>query len=375
MRDYMHWHRLTVIVLCGLAAIGVIAACKDSEPAPASMKQQPSVPAGYTLTPAGVSALHAIADSARNPYMRWPDFTPYKSEFAKFYDSNGYTLAWVQNGHISPQGFVVIGLLENANSRGLEPEDYDGPRWPDRVSKLSQNPSEQDLDIFDTALTVSTMRYVRAVHVGRVNPKEFKFQLDVDAQQINLGEFLQTRVVNASDPAAEIQKTEPPFLGYRKLLALLPVYEEMAKKDDGGTLQTVTKTVRPGQPYPDLPRLGRLLQIIGDIPSGVQLDPNATIYAGAFVDGVKHYQDRHGENPTGNLDARTVNELNTPGPARIRDQADVRTVALASALLLAAAGGREPARVSVASHESGWHGRVLQERHYWQSLRPQIAYF
>ncbi|MGB7732045.1 MAG: hypothetical protein WBL50_28785 [Candidatus Acidiferrum sp.] len=59
------------------------------------MKQQPTVPAGYTLSPAGVSALHAIADSARNPDLRWPDFTPYKSEFAKFYDSNGYTLAWV----------------------------------------------------------------------------------------------------------------------------------------------------------------------------------------------------------------------------------------------------------------------------------------
>lgn len=234
MRGYIHWHRLTVIVLCGLAAIGIIAACKDSKPASASVRQQPNVPAGYMLTAAGISALHAIADSARNPVLRWPDFTPYKSEFAKFYDSNGYTLAWVQNGHISPQGIAVIGLLENANSKGLEPEDYDGPKWPDRVSKLSQNPSEQDLVSFDTALTICAMRYVRAVHVGRVNPKEFKFQLDVDAQQINLGDFLQTKVVNASDPAKEIQNTEPPFLGYRKLLALLPVYEEMAKKDDGG---------------------------------------------------------------------------------------------------------------------------------------------
>jgi L,D-transpeptidase YcbB len=318
MRGYIHWHRFTVIVLCGLAAVGIIAACKDSSSASTFTKQQATVPAGYTLSPAGVSALHAIGDSARNPDLRWPDFTPYKSEFAKFYDSNGYSLAWVQNGHVSPQGLAVIGLLENANGKGLEPEDYDGPRWPDRVSKLSQNPSEQDLVTFDTALTVCAMRYVRAVHVGRVNPQEFKFQLDVDAQQINLGDFLQTKVVNASDPAAEIQKTEPPFLGYRKLLALLPVYEEMAKKDDGGKLQAVVKTVRPGQPYPDLARLGKLLQIIGDIPAGTQLDLNATIYDGAFVDGVKHYQDRHGESPTGNLDARTINELNTPGPARIR---------------------------------------------------------
>jgi murein L,D-transpeptidase YcbB/YkuD len=47
------------------------------------------------------------------------------------------------------------------------------------------------------------------------------------------------------------------------------------------------------------------------------LDPNATIYEGAFVEGVKHFQDRHGESPTGELDARTINELNTPPAARI----------------------------------------------------------
>jgi hypothetical protein len=34
------------------------------------------------------------------------------------------------------------------------------------------------------------------------------------------------QVVNTGDPAAEIQKLEPPFLGYRKLLALLPGLNE-----------------------------------------------------------------------------------------------------------------------------------------------------
>jgi murein L,D-transpeptidase YcbB/YkuD len=162
------------------------------------------------------------------------------------------------------------------------------------------------------------MRYIRAIHCGRVNPKEFKFELDMGGEQLSLAEFLQTQVVNAGDPAAEIQKMEPPFPGYRKLLALLPVYEGYANRAEGEKLPTVTKTVRPGQAYAGVVRLGSFLQIIGDILSGMQLDPNATIYQGAIVDGVKHYQDRHGETPTGNLDARTINELNTPPAARIR---------------------------------------------------------
>jgi murein L,D-transpeptidase YcbB/YkuD len=318
MRAPIRWRRHIGTLLCGLIASGIIVACKASVSSSASTKQQIAVPAGQTLTAAGVSALHAIVDSAYNSDLRWPNFTPYQAEFSKFYDSNGYSLAWVQNGHVSSQGLAVIELLKNANAKGLEPEDYDGQRWGDRVSKFAQNPSERDLVMFDSALTVSAMRYIRAVHVGRVNPKEFKFQLDVDDQRINLAEFIQSKVINADDPAAEIQKTEPPFPGYKKLLALLPVYEEMAKKDDGQKLQTMTKTVLPGHPYPSLARLGQFLQIIGDIPPGAQLDPNATVYDGALVEGVKHYQARHGESPTGNLDARTINELNTPGDARIR---------------------------------------------------------
>jgi murein L,D-transpeptidase YcbB/YkuD len=171
---------------------------------------------------------------------------------------------------------------------------------------------------FDTALTVSAMRYIRSIHCGRVNPKEFKFELDMAGEQLPLAEFVHAQVLNASDPAAEIQKLEPPFMGYRKLLELLPVYEGYAKQADEPKLPTVTKTVRPGQPYAGVVSLGRFLQTIGDIPSGVQLDPNATIYDGVLVAGVKHYQDRHGETPTGYLDPRTVNELNTPPWVRIR---------------------------------------------------------
>ncbi|MGA9355731.1 MAG: L,D-transpeptidase family protein [Terriglobales bacterium] len=279
--------------------------------------QRPAL-AGQTLSASGTPALHATVDSGRNPDLRWPDFTAYKAEVAKLYETNGYSLLWIENGRLRPQGLDVIVLLQNANAKGLDPEDYDGPRWQARLLKLAQTPSEQDLASFDSALTVSAMRYIRAIHCGRVNPKEFKFQLDMAGEQLPLAEFIQTQVVNAGDPAAEIQKLEPPFMGYRKLLALLPIYEEYAKRADEPKLPPVTKTVRPGQPYAGVARLGRFLQVIGDIPASDQLNPNDTLYDGVLVDGVKHYQDRHGESPTGNLDARTVKELNTPPEARIR---------------------------------------------------------
>lgn len=312
MKNPVHRPRC-VVVLVGIVVAATLVAGGENFPAPfrAAVRYQASAALG-------IAPIHAILDSAHNADLRWSDFSPYKTEVAKLYESNGYSLLWIQNGRVRPQGLAVIELLQTANAKGLDPEDYDGSRWQGRLLKLDQKASEQDLVSFDTALTVSTVRYIRAIHCGRVNPKEFNFQLDMEGKQLPLAEFIRTRVVNASDPAAEIRKLEPPFLGYRKLLALLPVYEGYAKQDDGQKLPTITKTVHPGQPYPGTVRLGRFLQIIGDIPAGAQLDPNATIYQGAIVDGVKHYQDRHGETPTGNLDLRTINELNTPPANRIR---------------------------------------------------------
>ena len=307
-----HWKIvLTSVVIAGMS----IASGKAF---PVFLAEPHSTVAGPTLSASGVPTLHALVESARNADLRWPDFTSYKTEVTKLYEASGYSLLWVQNGRVRLQGLAVIELLQNANAKGLDPEDYDGSRWQGRLLKLGQKPSEQDLASFDTALTISAMRYIRAIHCGRVNPKEFKFELDTEGLQLPLAEFVQTHVINATDAAAEIQKLEPSFPGYKKLLALLPVYEGYANQAAGEKLPTVTKTVHPGQSYAGLVRLGRFLQIIGDIPAGAQLNSNATIYDGALVEGVKHYQDRHGETPTGNLDARTINELNTPPAARIR---------------------------------------------------------
>ena len=147
--------------------------------------QHPAL-AGQWLSASAVPDLQAIVHSARNADLRWPDFTPYKAEVVKLYESHGYSLLWVQNGRVRPQGLAVITLLRNANAKGLDPEDYDGSRWQGRLSKLEQNPSEQDSASFDTALTVSAMRYIRAIHCGRTNPKEFKFQLDMEGKQLPL---------------------------------------------------------------------------------------------------------------------------------------------------------------------------------------------
>jgi murein L,D-transpeptidase YcbB/YkuD len=102
------------------------------------------------------------------------------------------------------------------------------------------------------------------------------------------------------------------------LLTALPVYTKFAKEDDGEKLQSTSKPVLPGQTYASLPRLTRLLKLLGDLPANAEIPNNSNVYEGALVEAVKHYQTRHGDEPSGHLDAPTINDLNVPLSSRLR---------------------------------------------------------
>ena len=52
---------------------------------------------GQKLDAQGQAALQQIADSARDPQLRFPDFHPYQAEFKEFYARTGATLGWVRS--------------------------------------------------------------------------------------------------------------------------------------------------------------------------------------------------------------------------------------------------------------------------------------
>ena len=51
----------------------------------------------------------------------------------------------------------MIQILWQADGEGLNPDDYDAPRWAGRVAHLGPNHNPQDEARFDLALTVCAM--------------------------------------------------------------------------------------------------------------------------------------------------------------------------------------------------------------------------
>ncbi len=163
------------------------------------------------------------------------------------------------------------------------------------------------------------MRYISDLHLGRVNPRLFDSELDMDHTSFDLSEFLRDRLVNASETDIEtaIEGIEPPFPTYRRTLNALRTYLELSRRDDGELLPVPRQAIRPGDAYAGLPRLARLLVLLGDLPETEKEVEPPVVYQGALVAGVKSFQQRHGLEPNGQLDAQTLKDLNTPLGRRV----------------------------------------------------------
>ena len=271
------------------------------------------------LTPIGKTQLNAIIDTADLANLRWPDFGKYQAELKKFYNAFNGSLPWTHESRPTSQAIAVIQRLENAENEGLNSEDYDGLRWRGRISALQQpDPApESELIHFDVSLTVSAMRFISDLHAGRVNPDRSHFVPDIDHANFDLSEFLQLQVVNASDPGSVIDAVEPPFPIYQRTLSALRTYVDLARRDDGELLPVPHKAIKPGEAYPGLSRLNRLLLLLGDLAEQENDISSPTLYQGSLVAAVTHFQQRHGLEENGLIDAPTVKELNTPLSQRV----------------------------------------------------------
>jgi L,D-transpeptidase YcbB len=271
------------------------------------------------LTSEGAASLQAFLEAAVLPDLRWPGFQNYQTEVKEFYGSFNDTLPWLKNAQPTPQALAIIQALQHAETKGLRPEDYDGPRWDERIENLQQaRPApETDLVRFDVALTVSTMRYVSDLHIGRVNPRLFHFGLDINRKQFDLSEFLRLDLVGAKDVSAVLKTVEPPFPAYHRTVDALNRYLALARQDEAERLPVPAKVVKPGDSYAGVAQLAKRLRLVGDLPPQDDTLSNGLIYRGSLVKAVKHFQERHGLEPSGRIDPQTFKQLNTPLSRRV----------------------------------------------------------
>ena len=260
--------------------------------------------------------IRSIVASGRLADLRWPNFSDQRVSADNFYKPS-YQAAWIRKGAPTTQALAVIDIFKHADEEGLNAEDYDGPRWPDRIETLQAEHSSGDEARFDAALTVCAMRYVSDVRVGRVNPKHVNFGFDVGPKKLNLAQFLRDKLVNGEDVKGALSSIEPPFDGYKRTRTTFLHYMDLARTDDAQPLPVPAKTVGAGDAYAGIPRLAHLLVMFGDLPASAAGAVDESVYKEPLVRALQNFQLRHGLPHDGRLNQETIDELNKPLSFRV----------------------------------------------------------
>jgi murein L,D-transpeptidase YcbB/YkuD len=256
----------------------------------------------------------AAAPSGNHP----ANFIGDQQNAQKVYEAIQYSPAWVREGQATQPAIAVISAIESSQQKGLNPEDYDASHWPERIAALKAAPGNADtVANFDFALTVSALKYLSNLRIGRVNPKPLEFGIDLDQKHYDLPQFLVQKVLAGGNLPDVLNKVEPQYLGYQRTEAALKTYLALAAQDHSPPLPDVPKTVKSGDAYSSVQQLGERLRLLGDLPQSVASDPKATTYDEPLVEAVKHFQARHGLKAEGRLDKETIGQLNMPLSTRV----------------------------------------------------------
>jgi murein L,D-transpeptidase YcbB/YkuD len=258
-------------------------------------------------------------DTAKVPNLRWPDFSDYQAIVTQFYDDRNFEVAWTRDGAPTAAATGFIQAFANADAKGLIPDDYDAPRWAERVAALKDGSPDDAISLFDVAMTVNVMRYISDLRIGRVNPTHFNFGINVADKKYDLAEFVSDNAVDATDVPKLIAGVEPNSEQYRNTEQALGRYIGLAKQQaqsGAQLLPTVAKALSVGQEYPAVDALLARLQLEGDLPADAA-QPKDHLYDAELSTGVKSFQHRHGIADDGKLTAQTIASMNVPLTARV----------------------------------------------------------
>src|SRR5215472_8905182 len=215
-----------------------------------------------------------------------------------FYQNRHLAPLWFDKGVENARAQAVIARLKNAAADGLDVNDYKTPTF----AGLSADAlAEAELKLTQTLLT-----YARHLQSGRFPYTRVSNNIELPQDAPDPAQVL-AKIAEAADAGAALDGFSPPHEGYKKLKAMLaqmrakaPAAKEIAQG------QALKLNAKAPMEDPRVPLLRDKLGLTGDA-SDLRYDAK-------LAEAVKKFQ-RANELPvTGNLDSKTITELN--GPSR-----------------------------------------------------------
>ncbi|MEI7996230.1 MAG: hypothetical protein WCH01_15140, partial [Methylococcaceae bacterium] len=176
------------------------------------------------------NAITSIIATKHNSYLLRSDFQHRAEDLEALYKLTGNNLLWLGNAQAEKKILDVLNLLDNASVNGLNLTRYDTQtlrqKLPSALTFASDNYKE--LALYDTAISLSLLRFLHDLHYGRVNPKEINFNLKLrETKLIDLPGLIKTSLAQGTISQLP-ELVEPKLKQYKKLKQALANYRLLA---------------------------------------------------------------------------------------------------------------------------------------------------
>jgi L,D-transpeptidase YcbB len=271
--------------------------------------------------PADIAApMRNLVQSGSHPDLHWPAFPGFRLEVERLYERADWNALWLRGTRPTEAASALIARLAAADSLGLDPADYDAA-WLESESRTLLGPDRPQADAlarFDVGLSVAAVRFVSALHRGRVSPIVVHAQLFIPRSFLAV-EMAVDSLRDARRQRSILERVQPRLHHYQLLKNGLARYRVLARDTSLVPLPALPRVVKPGMPFRAGSRLRHLLEATGDLDQAEASDPAVeTLYTADLVEAVKRFQVRQGLKPDGVIGPATAAQLNRPFAGRVR---------------------------------------------------------
>jgi L,D-transpeptidase YcbB len=226
------------------------------------------------------------------------------------YQSRSFSPIWSGADGALPQAYEMIEVIKESPAEALNPNDYNLTQIEQVLSRGTNPETMAELDLL---LTNAYLNYGHDMLYGRVRPEEINLELMFSETPVSLNELL-IKSAAGNNIRESLIGLMPAYPVYAQLRDALVGYREIALSGGWPTVPQGSK-LEKGSRGPRVTALRERLKVTGELsPSSADSD----IFDEELNQAVLRFQERNGLYVDGVVGKSTIEYLNVPADARVR---------------------------------------------------------
>ena len=233
----------------------------------------------------------------------------------RIYRDHGYEPLWTDGKQPLDRARDLLAAICSSEREGLHPGDYDlaGLRQHLKTIRSDKKLEPEEMAALDLRLTALFVDYGADLLAGRLDPTAADSGWFIRSRRSSMDSTLHAAAL-APEFGAMLAPLRPKHREYRELVQALAQYRGIHSRGGWDRIPS-GRSLRRGAKGATVAALRARLVATGDFRGATTSE---AVYDRSLAEAVARFQERHGIEPNGKVDAATLAALNVPVDVRIR---------------------------------------------------------